>query len=188
MRLFLAFTISDYLKEKIYQQIEFLSAKIRYGIKWVEQENLHITLRFLGDTKEEKIYQLKSALNKVANNHRTTIVSLNKMEVIPNVYRARLIWYSVKEHNDYLPVLFSEMEMELTKLGFKKSDHPLNLHITLGRMKTRIKANWQEILSQVEHLTDDININKIVLMKSTLTKSGPIYKELQSFPLMEKER
>ncbi len=184
MRLFLAFTISDKLKEKIYQQIECLSAKIDYGVKWVEKENLHITLRFLGDTKEEKMSQLSSALKKVANNHKSTSVSLNKIEVIPNFYRPRLIWYSVKEQNNYLPALFSELEKELVRLNYKKSDHPLNLHLTLGRIKKRIKADWQEILSQVNYLTDDINISKIALMKSTLTKTGPIYKELQKFPLI----
>ncbi|WP_048203614.1 RNA 2',3'-cyclic phosphodiesterase [Methanocaldococcus infernus] len=171
MRAFLAIDIPKDIKEEIYKfQKNF---KIR-GIKLVEKQNLHITVKFLGEIDEE-------TLNKILNldlRIEPRTVKLEGLGVFPNPNYIRVIWIGVQG----LVELFKEIDEKLHSLGFEKEKSYVP-HLTIGRVK--FIDNKKELRERIEKF-EDINfgtftVDKIKLYKSTLTPMGPIYEVIREW-------
>ena len=185
MRLFFAFTFENQIKQKIYENIKILQKYIPKGLKWVEKENLHITFRFLGETNPKIIDNLNEKIEICVKEFSSFSISFDNIEVIPNFHRPRLIWYKMIEESGISKKIFQAIETELSKLNFKKSNRPLKLHTTLGRIKYAKNQDWQAILKNVKPISEKILCKELTLFKSQLTSSGPIYSIVKKFPLSQ---
>jgi 2'-5' RNA ligase len=183
MRVFFAFTFQEKVKQKIFRNISLLQEGIPYGVKWVEEENLHVTFRFLGNIDEATLEELCTSFDSLVGRFSSFIVSFGDVKVIPNPRRPRIIWYNMEEHGDTAQNLFSECEKELVGMGIEKADHPLSLHTTLGRVKKTIDVDWEKVLKKLNPIYDKVLCKELTLFKSELTRTGPIYSIVKRFPL-----
>jgi len=181
MRLFLALDFPGSIKQKLDQNINILKADIPKGVKWVETENLHITFRFLGDTEPKILDGLNTEIEAVAKNYHHFSISFGSIEVVPNFYRPRIIWYNMIDETGISQKVFHDVEEELVNFGFKKEMRHFKLHTTLGRVKYVKKLNWEAILKKAKPLHDTIICKELTLFKSQLTSSGPIYSIVKKY-------
>ncbi|MEA3476289.1 MAG: RNA 2',3'-cyclic phosphodiesterase [Candidatus Cloacimonadota bacterium] len=181
MRLFLALDFPLNVKRKIEQNINILHLEISKGVKWVETENLHVTFRFLGDAEPKILDGLNTEIEAVTKNYHHFSIAFGNIEVVPNFYRPRIIWYNMLDETGISQKVFHDVEMRLVNFGFKKEIRYFKLHTTLGRVKYVKKLDWKVILKKLKPLYDTIDCRKLTLFKSQLTSSGPIYSIVKKY-------
>jgi 2'-5' RNA ligase len=184
MRLFIGISIPPELTQKI-RKIQESIAKRGIDIKLVEPENLHFCLKFLGDTPEENIPIIKKALNDVESKFEHFNVKLYGIGAFPNTNYARVLWIGTTEGKEILKAISEELELYLSKEGFKEGEKEFSPHLTLGRIRSG--RNKDALLALFKEL-DKVDIgtfiaNKISLISSELTPEGPKYKEIYKIAL-----
>jgi len=178
-RSFIAINLPPELKVKI-REIILKLKKINpdYAIKWVEPENLHLTLHFFGDLNEKQIAQVEEGIEEITKHIDSFKMKTGKFGCFPNEENPRVIFIELKDtktiHN-----LVGQLEVMLQNLGYKVDTRPWQAHITLGRVKNRIKYRTNGI--ELEPTVFDVK--SIELMESQLTPAGSIYSVIKSFPL-----
>jgi len=152
-------------------------------VKWVEEDNLHITLKFLGQVGIEKIERLGDVAEDVAGESSPFAVRTGGVGAFPSVKQVRVLWYGVKEGGAELTALASALERSIQQLGFEVEGrfHP---HVTLGRVRREsegLAPAWQATEAQNEG--PSMQVKHFVLMQSVLTKGGPTYHVRREFDL-----
>jgi len=153
-------------------------------VKWVNSTNLHLTLKFLGEIKEEKIILIKKIIDKISQETHKFIISLSTLGTFPKTHLPKVIWVGI-ENEEEAKNLAKRLEEDLYKIGFPKEKRPFSSHITLGRLRSF--KNIKILVDKLENLKDyplrekkEFLVEKIILYKSNLTPQGPIYEELYS--------
>lgn len=184
MRCFIAVDI----EEKLKTQLEEIQKKIMVceaDIKYVERENIHLTLKFLGNIDEEKIEPINKALLRVADEYSPFEIEVGGVGVFPNPSYLRVIWVGISKGQDKLCEIHKRIEENLYPLGFKRENRGFSGHITLGRVKSpRNKAKLVEVLSQLRDVQIGTQtVDSIELKRSQLSPTGPVYTTLRSVEL-----
>ena len=152
------------------------------GMKAVEYENLHLTLKFLGEVEAAKLKTLKAALDGVKTSRYR--VAVKGIGVFPNPGNPKVVWAGLEAGFNETIALNKELDEYLTKLGFEPDDrfHP---HITLARAKGPTdKARLNALIqASSETVFGGYEADKFILMESRLTPKGPIYTETARFSL-----
>ncbi|MBR0472166.1 MAG: RNA 2',3'-cyclic phosphodiesterase [Methanosphaera sp.] len=183
MRTFLAIEIEDYIKNKINETQHIIQEKDAGKIKYVETENIHLTLKFFGEINEDQLDDIKKAINKIIVKYDQYSLKVVNLGAFPNIYRPRVIWTGIKD-NKVTSNLIRDLDNEFNKLGFRKEKEYVP-HITIGRVK---KIEDKEELSSALKLLKKryhgkMEVKKICLKSSKLTSDGPIYKNIAEFKL-----
>lgn len=182
IRAFLAIDVDEDLKAKMYKIIKKFK-QIDANIKYVELENLHLTLKFFGDIDTEGIDLLSSKIESVVSNFDNFTVKIKGCGAFPNNNRIKVIWFGLDD-DEIVRKLHDELDKEFVKLGFDK-DRKFSTHLTIGRMKSAKGKN--KVKSTIEEFSDveigEMSVDRIILKKSTLTPQGPIYDDLKIFEL-----
>lgn len=178
MRLFIAMPLPDEIEELLGKAVFVLKQK-RTRVKWVAPKNIHLTLKFLGETDEEKVASISDSIRKVAEKYNTVHSRLDKLGAFPNLNRPRVVWAGLSDGIDILTTVASDIETEMARLGFEKENRPFRCHLTLGRVKDNFNlAELADAISNYELTPTDVTFSSIDLFKSTLTPRGPIYDRL----------
>ena len=184
IRTFIAINLDESIRRLI-NEIQNDLKKTECNVKWVKADNAHLTLKFLGNVKPKQIDEIKEILTSISQNTEAVNTHITQLGAFPKMNRPRVIWLGLHDEENEIASLASAIENELGKIGFKKENRPFKSHITLGRVRT--PKNLTELANEIEdyELTEhpSQNINQIVLYKSTLTTSGPIYEALETFDL-----
>jgi len=146
------------------------------NVKLVEPENVHITLKFLGDTDESQINEIDKIIKDAVKEIDPFNIQLRGAGVFPNQNYIKVIWMGIKQ-GEPMGVIASKIDEQLSKKGFKKEKRGFSPHLTIARVKS---ANGKDgILRVIEKYGDiqfvDIRVDSIKLKKSDLTPKGPIY-------------
>jgi len=154
------------------------------NVKLVEPENIHITLKFLGDTPFSQIEAIKSILHKAVAIGKKHTIQLRGTGVFPNEQYIKVIWIGISGAKQ-LSNIADILNQECTKIGVKKDKRGFSAHLTIGRMRSaRGKDQIISILKNYEDtLFAEIPVSEINLKKSTLTPKGPIYETLSTVTL-----
>ncbi len=160
MRYFIAIDIPDELKEEIRE----FQKTLPFGLKLVKPENIHITLKFLGDVDEKEIISKLEGIEIEQFESKTIEIGF-----FPKKNYARVIWLGLEDNEITDIVRKIETRLNLTKEDFIP-------HITIARSKIPLRN--LEINFKPEKT---IKINKITLYSSELTPKGPIYKKVVEF-------
>ena len=181
MRAFIAVEIDDLTKQKISDLISNLK-KSKTDVKWITEDQMHLTLKFLGNIDKDKVRDIANTLSNISNNFKSFTISLSNIGAFPNLNRPRVIWLGIDKGAGYLKNLNEKIENELEKLGFEKEDREFNPHLTLGRVKTsKDLSELKKLLNETRFsLKNDININELILFQSTLTPRGATYSKLST--------
>lgn len=178
MRTFLAIEVPQYLRKKVDSLIQE-EKKRGLPIKWVACDNLHITLKFLGEIDGIKKDEIAPVIAEVSKRYTPFKVRLEGLGCFPSPRNPRVLWVGVTDGAETLGRLASDLEERLSQFDFKKEKR-FHAHLTIGRIKKFCKID--DILSK-SITTDAFGVDAITLFKSTLKPEGPIYEELKKFTL-----
>lgn len=166
---------------KILSQVEsIMSSLVSLGgdLKPVERENIHLTLKFLGNVSATKLDEIKSALAHVT--FPPFSLEIKGAGAFPNLKRMNVIWVGIEEGWSQVELIYEQTEKLLHQLGFSRETRPFSPHITVARVKSGRKRD--EIAAFLSHLTDEsfgtFNVENVRLKQSILSPSGPKYSTL----------
>jgi len=180
MRLFVGIQLSEPVKMSLCSLCRELK-KEAPKIKWVKEDNIHITLKFLGETgkKDQVIAALKESV-KVPG-FSLKFAGLGKFG---RGLDLRILWAGISACGE-MDSLFNQIETALEPLGFPKETRRFSPHITLGRNRHgRIEETFNEkVEGYSDHLFGVEEVKSFQLISSTLKLDGPIYRTIATFPL-----
>lgn len=155
-------------------------------VKWVNPELIHLTLKFLGNIKEEQIDEIKKSMIKSVKGITPFFMTLIDIGVFPNIRYPRVIWMGLEDKTERLLILQKNIEENLNILGFTPEERKFSPHLTIGRLKSlKGKSRLANMIHAKKGMNIDgsISVNKINLMKSELRVTGPIYSVLETVSL-----
>jgi RNA 2',3'-cyclic 3'-phosphodiesterase len=152
-------------------------------VRWSRPENVHLTLKFLGDIREEILDNLCTALEKVCERHTAFDVGLAVLGAFPSARRAQILWAGVGEGSDRLRRLAESLDAAFAPLGFEREKRPYTPHLTLGRARGK-PASFDP--PPVEEDLGEFRVGRVELTESTLTHEGAIYRTVRAFALKGK--
>ncbi len=155
--------------------------------RWVSPENIHLTLKFLGDIETASITQIRKNLTSTIKSFKQFEVLLGESGVFPNYSRPRVFWVGLRDPEDHLRQINQSIENALQELGFPKEKKQFSPHLTIARIKSTKKID--RFLEEVKIFKPTplkaFEISKINLYRSQLTPQGSIYTVLEKFCLEE---
>lgn len=188
LRLFIALPIPLEIRKKLSALTMGLKKK-GGNVKWVEESNFHLTLKFLGDTPEGKLDAVISAAQHATAPVSAIDVHFSGLGAFPNLRKPRVFWVGVSKGDEEIVKLAESLESELEKNGFARENRKFSAHLTIGRVRDPGKMG--PLLDEASRLSafeaGGFALSEIHLIKSQLTKSGPIYTTLKAFPLGKKQ-
>lgn len=184
IRSFLAISIPDQLKLQIKDYVQDLK-KIAPHIRWTKTENLHLTLKFLGEQPTKKIDQLIASTISTYAGYGSIKISTKEFGGFPNKKQARVFWLGVESDPvDSIKQLYNQIQHALEPLGFPIAEKTYKAHLTLGRNKERKKCQQLWTFIQENPFQQfSFTTQRLLLMRSEFTKDGPYYSVLQNFSL-----
>ena len=147
-------------------------------VKWVEPENLHVTLLFLGEVDDRAVLNVCRAVSETCQKLPAFTMSVEGVGCFGNPRRPRTIWIGVGEGSDELKQLHAALEEKLLELGcYRREDRAFTPHVTLGRVKQDDSGGDLSALLQkkAEWQGGTVEVREVLVMSSELTPKGPIY-------------
>lgn len=148
-------------------------------VRWVHWENVHLTLKFLGDVGEEPLGGVRVALGEIARRRGPLHIQPSGFGAFPSDKKARVLWAGVSEGSAELTALAADIETALETLGFGREKRRYKPHITLGRSRGRPAR----LPDGVEVGAAGFTARGLYLVESRLEPAGATYKKLESYPL-----
>jgi RNA 2',3'-cyclic 3'-phosphodiesterase len=145
--------------------------------KWVEPENLHVTMLFLGEVDEREVANVCGIVSQVSAEHSSFLMSVESAGCFPNARRPRILWVGVKEGAQSLCDLHDALEIPLQEWGYRREERKYTPHITLGRVKSD-RSTDTLAAALVQHAGwkgGEILVRELHVMGSQLTPQGPVY-------------
>jgi RNA 2',3'-cyclic 3'-phosphodiesterase len=182
-RLFIAVQIPPDQIEKITNISDYFQSQVPpKSMKWVDPANLHITVKFLGETPREKIEQIQTILEQSVRSLTPFELSIEGLGMYPHDRQPRTIWLGI-EGSEPLVAYHEQLDDALSLAGFEKDKKPLSPHLTLARVRDRMDRDTvHQIGSTLSQFKVDslgtLKVNEIKLIESKLTPKGPIYTPL----------
>ena len=180
-----SFVSIDLEDEKIISQVESIMSSLSSlggDLKPVERENIHLTLKFLGNVIASKLEEAKSALSHVT--FPPFSLEIKGAGAFPDLKRMNVIWVGIAEGWSQVELIYEQTEKLLHQLGFSCETRPFSPHITVARVKSGRKRD--EIAAFLGHLSDEsfgtFNVESVRLKQSVLSPSGPKYSTLFEVP------
>uniref|UniRef100_A0A7J3ZIU9 RNA 2',3'-cyclic phosphodiesterase n=1 Tax=Fervidicoccus fontis TaxID=683846 RepID=A0A7J3ZIU9_9CREN len=151
--------------------------------KPVEDENLHLTLAFIGEVEDDDVERIREALKKIE--HNVFNIHLKGLGAFPTVNRPRVVWIGVEEGRESLHELHSKVAKALSTARVNLRDSRFEPHLTITRIKgSKNLSNLVRVLTSYEDYDVGwLTVSEFKLKQSILTPKGPIYKTLLSVPL-----
>ncbi len=187
IRTFIAVGIGDEIRRCAAQLIEQWRPLAR-GIKWVEPENLHITLKFLGDVASGRIAAICDAVTEATKQVPPFELIVCRAGAFPNIERPRTLWLGTGEGADELAELHRRIDLQLAELSFPVEGRPFKGHLTLGRVRRagRSPALTEQMRKQAEFCAGSVWVSEVTVFSSRLTPNGPVYDPMAHIPLAGK--
>ena len=169
-------------KQMLYSTLEQSPAKIN----WVKDEQLHITIKFIGHTPENLFDEIKSLIIKVVASIKPFKITINNTGCFPVPERPRILWLGVDGDLQSMKNLYINIEKEMETIGFPLNDEEYFPHVTLARIKYPQKFT-PDISTFLNSSYDpiDFKVDRVQFLSSELLPTGTLYTLLGSFPLGE---
>jgi 2'-5' RNA ligase len=189
MRVFIAIDIDEKTKNAIADVQKQLNAKVdikKGDVKWVEPDNIHLTLKFLGEIEEKQVAEVSDIAKQVAEAHKNFALDIESVGSFGG-RSAKVIWAGVGTRAEQLLALQKDLYSRLEQAGYPKEEHEFSAHLTICRVRNP-KAGFKlaEAVGQFAKLKlGSINANAVCVYQSQLTPAGPIYTLLSSSKLSQ---
>ncbi len=154
-------------------------------MRWVSPEKIHLTLKFFGNTEESSIDSIVQCIEEPTRNTLPFSIKVRGVGGFPVLKNPRVIWMGLVDGKGILASFQKEIEERLEKIGVQPEDRPFHPHLTLGRMRS--SRGKQELVGRMERHKEEefgvFQVERVVLFKSELRPSGPIYTPLRELRL-----
>lgn len=185
LRAFIAVTLPDHVKKSLGRlQSQLKEFDIR--MKYTDPENIHLTLKFLGDIRAEDVETIGEKLSGVTAGFAPMELFAKGMGVFPGIRRARVLWAGVSGETEALGRLQQDVEEAMADIGFEQENRRFAGHLTLGRFKGRgDPALLADAIRELgDFASEPFVADSLELFESTLTPNGPVYRILSGHPLV----
>jgi 2'-5' RNA ligase len=182
LRAFIAIEIPHEIKTAIAAQTAGLQKETGHIVRWVATDNIHLTLKFLGEVSPSSLKLLSQTLHAECSQHNPFEVSVSNLGSFPNHRRPRVIWIGLNAPAE-LGRLQHKIETAAARLGYEMDEKPFSPHLTIGRVREQASAEEiNHIHTTLEArnigVLGSFNAGAVILFKSDLLPSGPVYTSL----------
>ena len=181
IRCFVAIEIPETIQTLLTSAQEELREFVR-GASWVKRENIHLTLKFLGDVVPNQISVIKNSIEQVTDTRSPFSMELGGIGAFPNLSRPRIIWAGVKTGADEVAAIAKDIDIRLGRHGYERNEKPFRPHLTLARLKSRTDLKpLVDVFQQYDTISGARMIVKQVrIVQSQLRRSGAVYTPLET--------
>jgi 2'-5' RNA ligase len=187
IRSFIAIELSDELKLKLGELESRLKSGGQPGVKWVNPNSIHLTLKFLGNIDASKTDDITGAIKEAAKGVSPFNLKVDGLGVFPNLRRPQVVWIGLSEEVDKLGKLQHQLELNLVPLGFSPESRKFTPHLTLARVNNRVSPDERQRLgkriAETKFAAGIFQVTAVSLIKSQLTRQGAIYSRISSVSL-----
>jgi RNA 2',3'-cyclic 3'-phosphodiesterase len=178
IRTFIALELSKPIRDKVLTLQESL-ARSGVDVKWVEAENLHLTLLFLGEVDDRDLPKVCKVVAEGCQKHAPFTMAIENVGGFPNARRPRILWVGVSEGTREVVALHDTLEEKLLDLGcYRREERQYTPHLTLGRVKKE-ESSTDELAAllakKAEWHGGEVAVREVLVMSSELTSQGPVY-------------
>jgi len=185
LRAFIAVEIPPEIRDAI-GDIRRKLKKTGADARWVKPENMHLTLRFLGnDVPRETVDAIGTMLHRQLSTVQQFTITMSGLGAFPNVTRPRIVWLGIEPSDGPLPALRDAVEKAVEEAGWPRDERRFAAHLTLGRVKSQsgigklrrlLESGWNDPVGSTI-------VDSVALIRSSLTRNGPVYETLTTVPL-----
>lgn len=183
MRLFLAIAADelDFDPKLELRKIKIGLEKKEIEHRWVPVQNLHVTIKFLGEVDDARVPDLITSVTEISNRHAPFQLKLQTIGAFPDLKKGRVLWMGV-QNSLTLQSLQQECEQTMLKMSFAAEEKIFRPHLTLARLRS--PRNVSDIISPLKnHSFGKMLIKRITLYESKLSGAFPLYEPVHDFPL-----
>lgn len=184
LRTFIAIELDEELRDKLRGLQRRLEGQVApRSVRWVRPEGIHLTLKFLGDTRFDRIEGVKGALSRAAAESRPFTITVGGLGCFPNTRQPRVVWVGLQEITGTLSQLKRSVEAEVAPLGFPTEKRPFHPHLTLGRVNRRVTKSEIREIGEIVAISaigtvDEMEVDRVNYIQSDLLPSGAVYTNL----------
>lgn len=184
IRSFLAIELPSAIAKGI-ERVQYDLKQSHADVRWVESNRIHLTLKFFGDIEEEACDGIMDAVGKAATDVKSFTLTIKGLGGFPRWKNPRVVWLGVEDGNGVLKPLYGAIEQYLGKIGYPREEREFKPHLTLGRVRS--PKGKPELLKRMEGFLHvelgEFRVERLVLFKSDLRPTGPVYTELRALIL-----
>ena len=181
IRAFIAIDLPAQILEQIEQLQKFLLPFTNSLVRWTKPQNIHLTLKFLGEFEKQKVYEVHNVIREIATTEVPFTLFIKGYGVFPNLEQPRVVWVGIEECAPLI-TLVRHLEENLGPLGFKPENRSYKPHLTIGRVRQdhSLQKNLKltNLLCTAKTITGSFSVGEIVLYRSDLKPGGPVYSRL----------
>jgi 2'-5' RNA ligase len=183
VRAFIAIDLPDEIRTRLDEVVEDLKTRlVDVPVRWVPGDNIHLTLKLLGDVSISSLDLLKKMLHSEVESHLPFELSVGGLGAYPNARHCRVIWAGVEAPPD-LSSLQRGIDTAMATMGYAREDKPFSAHLTLGRVSRNANSKDAHAIGSVLESTKIgfvgvAPVQAVYLYKSDLTPTGSIYTRL----------
>lgn len=175
MRLFVAIEI-DPAARKVVREIQQTLAPKCTGVKWTPSEQVHLTVKFLGDVPDGDVAAVCEAVSRATKVSAPFELGVEGAGCFPPGGPVRIVWIGAGDSSDRLKSLVERVESEMEALGFPRENRPFAAHLTIGRAKEdRSGGAVRAAVAAAKFKPFVQSVTSVTLMSSVLSPRGPIY-------------
>ncbi len=184
LRTFIALPVPDRVTEFL-KAIQQRLRPMMTDIRWIPAANIHLTVKFLGNSDPSMVPAISGCLDAVARSIAPFTLSAKGCGTFPNRRQAKVLWVGLTGDLNQLASLYHNLELTLVALGFKRERRPFRAHLTLGRARRRPDPKLLDALLEPlkEAASEPFGVNQIRLYRSVLKPTGADYTLLHTADL-----
>lgn len=179
-RIFIAVELDPALRQRIVD-LEDSIKQAGARLRWIAAENLHFTVRFLGEITPAQLAQVKLATREVATATRSFPLALQGVGAFPSLQRPQVIWVGVREGSEELAALSARLDDALVRHRFPREDRPYVAHLTLTRVRDR--RVWGDLVRALSGFREVVvgtqQVDTLTVMESHLNPRGARYTRVE---------
>ena len=189
IRAFVAIELSEEIKQALRGvQVKLKTMPGADRVRWVAPNNMHLTLKFLGEVPTVRVKELTGALEQVSTDWAPFTLTARALGCFPNTRRPNVVWVGLEGDLGQLTELAQQIETTYAQLGFPPEGRPFAPHLTLGRIPREVRpADRAELGTTIEKFPradyGTLDVSTVYFIQSDLRPAGPIYTKLASVTL-----
>ena len=184
-RMFCAVELPDQVRKQLEEHI----LKLRKAVpdaaaSWSRVENIHLTLKFLGNVAVDRIPAISAAASRAVTEISSFPISIGNTGVFPRPSRAQVLWIGVSDPSGKLSALQERLENEYATEGFPKEDRAYRPHLTIARIRKHEGARrLADTHLQMDFPATNIELNELIVFRSELSPKGSRYTPISTHPI-----
>ena len=184
-RVFCAIDLTREVREKVLaQSISLRKALPEAHASWSKPDNIHLTLKFLGDIPQSRVGSLSTAAAHASRGLESFSISVQGSGVFPTRGQPRVLWIGIEDLEGKLGELYRRLEEESAKAGFSKEVRAFHPHLTVARLRKPEGAHaLAEAHKQMHFAPIEFSVSELLVIRSELSSAGSKYTTISRHPL-----